>query len=183
MSGRSRRSRSPSSCVVNVVDLRRRLGQQRDIEIDLLFEEQVVVGSRTVEEPVVGSITVESIERGVSALGQVTFAWIGDCRRCLEPVGGRLDVVIDEIFQIAAPENSDLIDFDGETVDLGPIVRDAVALSLPLAPLCDDDCAGPDPERYPALTAEQREARDEAEAEADEVGDPRWAALKDLDLN
>ncbi|MEL7155156.1 MAG: DUF177 domain-containing protein [Actinomycetota bacterium] len=162
---------------MNVVDLRRRLGQRRQIDIDLLFDEQVVVGSRTVREPVVGQITIESIERGVSALGQVAFAWTGDCRRCLDPVGGRLDVVIDEIFQIGAPDDGDIINFDGETIDLGPVVGDAVALSLPLAPLCGSACAGPDPDRYPARTVEQLRAE-----QADE-GDPRWAALKDLDLN
>ncbi|MEM9134153.1 MAG: DUF177 domain-containing protein [Actinomycetota bacterium] len=181
MSGNPRRGRNPSSCIVNVVDLRRRLGQRRDIEIDLLFDEQVVVGSRTLQESVVGTITVESIERGVSALGEVSFAWAGECRRCLEPVGGRIDVLIDEIFQIDAPDDADIIDFDGEQIDLGPVIGDAIALSLPLAPLCGEDCAGPDPDRYPAKTADQHEA--DAAAEQASEGDPRWAALKDLDFN
>ncbi len=181
MSGGPRRGRNPSSCIVNVVDLRRRLGQRRDIDIDLLFEEQVIVGSRTLPEPVVGSVTVESIERGVSALGGVSFAWAGECRRCLEPVAGRIDVLIDEIFQVDAPDDADIIDFDGEQIDLGPVIADAVALSLPLAPLCGDDCAGPDPERYPAKTVDQHEA--DVAAESAVEGDPRWAALKDLDLN
>lgn len=181
MSGNPRRGRNPSSCIVNVVDLRRRLGQRREIDVDLLFPEQVVVGSRTVEEPVVGTITVESIERGVSALGEVSFAWAGECRRCLEPVEGRIDVTIDEIFQVNAPDDADIIDFDGEQIDLGPVIGDAIALSLPLAPLCAENCAGPDPERYPAKTVEQHEADVAAESATD--GDPRWAALKDLDLN
>ncbi len=166
---------------VNVTDLRRRLGQRREITVDLVIDEQVVVGSRTLSEPVTGSLTIESIERGVSVLGPVRFAWAGECRRCLEPVSGHLDIVIDEIFQVDAPDDSELIPFDGETVQLAPVITDAVALSLPLAPLCADDCAGPDPDRYPARTADEYEA-DQA-AEREETPDPRWAALDQLDLN
>ena len=172
-------SRREGRCAVHVADLRRRLGQRREVPIDLRLDEQVVVGSRTLPEPVVGSVVIESIERGVSALGQVAFAWAGDCRRCLEPVLGRIDVAIDEIFQVDAPEDSELIDFDGDTIDLGPVVRDAVALSLPLAPLCRSDCAGPDPDRYPARTVDEHEDA----ASADTPVDPRWAALDQLDFN
>ena len=169
----------PDTRTIHVGELRKRLGQRLDVAIDVILDEQVVVGSRTLPTPVVGSLVIESIERGVSAVGEIRFESEGDCRRCLEPVRGVIDVTIAEIFQVGAPPDSEIIDFDGETADLLPIVRDAVALSLPLAPLCDDDCAGPDPERYPALTAEQVAV---AEEEARPGLDPRWAALDDLDL-
>ena len=177
----------PRRHVVNVNDLRRRLGQRQEETVEMVLTRQVVVGSRTVRRPVSGSIVVESIERGVSAMGAVTFDWEGDCRRCLEVVVGVMEIDIAEIFQIGAPDDSDIIDFDGEQIDLVPVVRDAVALSLPLAPLCQDDCAGPDPDRYPALTVEGR-AEVEAETAGESgdgdgpAGDPRWAALAELDL-
>ncbi len=173
---------SPRRLLVNVADLRRRLGQRKEQAIEIVMARQVVVGSRTLERPVVGSVIVESIERGVSVLGQVVFAWEGDCRRCLEPVQGDIDVDLDEIFQVAAPPDSDIIDFDGDQIDLVPVVTDAVALSLPLAPLCGPDCAGPDPDRYPAVTVEQREQDLEAERRA-QGPDPRWSALDQLDLD
>lgn len=168
-------SGTPRRVKVNVADLRRRLGQRQEEAVDIILDPLVVVGSRTVEEPVVGSVTVESIERGVSVYGSVTFSWKGDCRRCLETVEDAVEVDIDEIFQVHAPDDSDLIDFDGDQIDLVPIVRDAVALSLPLAPLCREDCAGPDPDRYPAVT--------EDELEVESGPDPRWAALDQLDLD
>ena len=60
-----------------------------------------------------------------------------------------------------------------DEIDLGPLVRDALALGLPLAPLCREDCGGPHPEAYPV-----REGGVDGD---DEVGepprDPRWAAL------
>lgn len=172
---------TPARLIVNVMDLRRRLGQRRVEPIHVQLARQTVVGSRTADTPVIGEVTVESIERGVSVRGSVNFAWLGDCRRCLEETGGSMDIDIAEIFQIDAPEDSELIPFDGDQIDLVPLVRDAVLLSLPLAPLCGPDCAGPDPDRYPAMTVEQSEQQ-KAE-EAAEAPDPRWAALDQLKLD
>lgn len=174
----------PARLVVNVADLRRRLGQRRNEPIEVRLARQTVVAASTTEAPVTGEVVVESIERGVSVVGGVRFGWEGECRRCLEITGGELDVDIDEIFQIEAPEDSELLPLVGEQVDLVPLVREAVVLSLPLAPLCRDDCSGPDPDRYPALT---EEGLAEAEAEADAAAggpprDPRWAALDQLQL-
>ena len=172
----------PRRLLINVADLRRRLGQRKVEPIDIVLEPKVVVGSRTLEEPVVGAVTVESIERGVSVHGPVTFAWEGDCRRCLETVRGESRIEIDEIFQINAPDDGEILPLDGDQIDLVPVIGDAVALSLPLAPLCGQNCAGPDPDRYPAQTIDRRRREREAEV-ADEGPDPRWAALDQLDLN
>ncbi|MEM7274955.1 MAG: DUF177 domain-containing protein [Actinomycetota bacterium] len=170
----------PQRLMVNVSDLRRRLGQRRAEPVEIRLGPQTVVASRTTQDPVVGEVIVESIERGVSVTGSVRFRWAGECRRCLEDTGGELEVTIDEIFQVEAPEDSEIIDFDGIQIDLVPIIRDAVVLSLPLAPLCREDCAGPDPDRYPAVTEDAHEQEMAAEAAA--TPDPRWAALDQLDL-
>jgi uncharacterized protein len=166
----------PTRLVVNVVELRKRLGQRREVPIDVILARQEVLDSRTTAAPVLGSVTVESIERGVSLLGQVRFEWEGDCRRCLETVVGSVVADIDEICLVDAPADADIVDFDGDKLDLLPIVRDTVGLSLPLAPLCREDCPGPDPERFPAVTEEDLEAERSRP-------DPRWAALDRLRLD
>ncbi|MGI9595322.1 MAG: YceD family protein [Acidimicrobiales bacterium] len=171
---------TPARIVVNVADLRRRLGQRRVEPIEVRLAQQRVVGSRTTSESVRGEVIVESIERGVSTLGRVSFTWEGDCRRCLELTGGRLEIDIAEIFQIDAPDDSELIKLEGDQIDLVPVVRDAVLLSLPLVPLCRDDCAGPDPDRYPAMTVAEIEQLKAAETA--DTPDPRWAALEQLRL-
>jgi uncharacterized metal-binding protein YceD (DUF177 family) len=51
------------------------------------------------------------------------------------------------------------------------MVRDAVLLALPLSPLCEEACGGPDPEAHPVITADD---------EVVPLEDPRWAALKEL---
>lgn len=161
---------------INVADLRRRLGERRFVDIDLVLRPLEVVASRSAEQPVLGRLTIESIERGVTVTGQITFDWEGDCRRCLEPVGGSRTVDVMDIFQVGAPDDADEIsELVADTIDLVPVVRDSVLLGLPLAPLCRDDCVGPDPDRYPAITEDDLEQREKP-------ADPRWAALGDLDL-
>lgn len=162
---------------IHVGDLRQRLGQRITIEIDVLLEPLSVVSSKTTDAPVAGALVIESIERGVTVTGEVSFGWAGDCRRCIELVGGTETIHIFEIFQYGAPEDADIIDFDGEHVDLYPVVNDAVLTALPLVPLCSDDCRGPDPERYPAVSAHEHETR-----AATPKADPRWAALSELSL-
>lgn len=173
--------------LINVASLRRRLGQRQIEQFEVELEPQQVITSRTTPSPVSGEVTVESIERGVAVYGHVKFEWVGDCRRCLEPVSEWDTVELDEIFQIHAPAESDIIDFDGTQIDLVPALSDAVGLSLPLAPLCSDDCVGPDPDRYPSTTEAEREAAsgDESTRGSPEPNaqlDPRWAALDQLNL-
>ena len=170
----------PARLVVTVADLRRRLGQRRTEPIEVRLARQTVVASSTTDAPVVGEVVVESIERGVSVLGGVRFTWEGDCRRCLELTGGELGAEIDEIFQVGAADDGELLPLDGDQIDLVPLVREAVVLSLPLAPLCREDCPGPDPDRYPAMTEEQLGAGDDEGNGPPR--DPRWAALDQLQL-
>lgn len=165
---------------INVSDLRRRLGERRVVPIDVLLPVLEVIASRTTPDPVVGEITVESIERGVTVTGFIDMSWNGECRRCLDPVSGNDRVEIMDIYQVGAPDEVDeIVELVDDTIDLVPMVRDAALLGLPLAPLCRVDCAGPDPERYPTVTEEELE---EAAASAEKPPDPRWAALSDLDL-
>lgn len=180
MSDRSHERNPTVKHEINVSDLRRRLGERRIVPIDILLPQLEVIASRTTDEPILGEVTVESIERGVTVNGSIALSWEGECRRCLDPVGGKDDVEINDIYQVGAPDDVDEIsELVDDTIDLVPMVRDAALLGLPLAPLCSEDCAGPDPERYPTITEEQLEAE---RASAEKPPDPRWAALGDLDL-
>ncbi len=161
---------------VNVADLRRSLGSQREVEIDFVFESITVVSSRSTDAPIAGSVVIESIERGVSVFGSVSFEWEADCRRCLEIVAGQATAEIEESFLSPAPTDADAAELEDNTVDLVPVVQDAIGLAIPLAPLCRTDCAGPDPDRYPTKTEEQVEAERAAERQQD----PRWDSLSQL---
>jgi len=63
---------------------------------------------------------------------------------------------------------------DGDLLDLEPAFRDAVVLTLPMSPLCREDCPGLCAEcGVPLADAGPGHRHDEAT-------DPRWAALKQL---
>ena len=74
------------------------------------------------------------------------------------------------------PVDGETYPLEGDEVDLEPVVRDAVLLTLPLAPLCRPDCAGP----APTSSRWSWPARSPADAP---TRDPRWAALDELRLD
>lgn len=116
--------------------------------------------------------SVEAMTDGrVTTTGTVEAPWTGECRRCLEHVVGVVEVDVQEVFEDHPAADADTYALDGDRLDLEPMVRDAVLLALPLAPLCRPDCEGPDPDANPVGPA-----ADDAEPPTD----PRWDALKQL---
>lgn len=118
--------------------------------------------------------TVEAQGITVVVQGEARATWEGECRRCLAATGGEVAVGLREVFE-PVPVEGETFPLVDEQVDLEPVLREAFALALPSAPLCSDDCAGPDPEDHPVGGLVDRDA-DEPSAPAD----PRWAVLDQL---
>ena len=123
--------------------------------------------------------TIESIPEGVVVDATVTVPWNGECRRCLRDIDGTESVAIREIFE-SRPTEGDTWPLDGDELDLAPMLRDIVLLALPLAPLCSEDCQGPAPDLFPALTTDEDPSH--LGSDDDQPRDPRWAALDVLRL-
>lgn len=122
--------------------------------------------------------------------GYLTIA----CSRCVEPV--KLD--IDEQLRVTfmpkhempadddgeaaegeegaevGSEDLDLFPYEGEVVDLEPLLREQFVLAVPFAPLCREDCAG----LCPQCGTNKNTGACQCEAPID----PRLAALKGLKL-
>ena len=152
----------------HIAEIRRRVGERRPFSMAAPIEEAVVGSSRVADEPVRAECVLESVSGGITAVGTAHARWISECRRCLEPLGGDLDVDLDETFE-DHPTPGETYPIEGDAVDLGAMVREALLLALPLAPVCAEDCAGPAPEAFPVTV------------ESDEPPvDLRWAALDAL---
>ena len=117
-------------------------------------------------------LRVESYAGGLRARGTVRAPWHGVCRRCSTVVAGELVIAVAERFVRDPTPDDDAYAFDGEVVDLAPLVHDAVLLELPIAPLCAEDCAG----LCPTCGVD----RNEQSCECREERDPRWSTLDAL---
>ena len=157
------------SGMVDIAELRHRLGERLDVKLPVLHE-GLVVGSSRVEasDPLVVMLTLESVSGGLTATGQVRAHWHGVCRRCLDEIEG--DLVTDVLETLAdRPIEGESYPIRNNQVDLSDLARDAVLLDLPTAPLCSQDCAGPAAEEFPVTK--------EADIDLEPPRDPRWAAL------
>ncbi|MHB8682666.1 MAG: YceD family protein [Acidimicrobiales bacterium] len=113
-------------------------------------------------------VVLESVLGGVAVSGSVRAPWSGSCRRCLAPASGLVEVRVREHFTEGGDGEETYPLASGE-VDLEPMVRDAVLLDLPQAPLCRPDCLG----LCPWCGANRNEEACSCQAPRDE----RWAAL------
>ena len=163
--------------VVRVGDLLREPGSRRSVSESADLSPVEISSARTIpgtEQSL--DAEVMAMAGGVEVTGTVGFDWWGECRRCLDDVHGHSDVEFREVAQ-REPVDEDVYEIDGDLLDLQPLVRELVLANLPLAPLCAEDCSGPDPDRFPTTTEEAEEA---AAAEAGPAPDPRWSALDEL---
>ncbi|HXW38245.1 MAG TPA: YceD family protein, partial [Acidimicrobiales bacterium] len=103
-----------------------------------------------------------------------TAAWEGECRRCGGTVAGRATSAVREriVPEDSAEEDEDAYRMTADELDLEPLVRDAVLLELPLAPLCSGTCLG--------LCPRCGTNWNESPCDCRPLADPRWAALDQL---
>ncbi len=156
---------------VPVVELLRRPGNRRHLRLEVPVGGLTVVDSHVAEgEPVTVDVELEALTDGVVVTGVLSVAWESACRRCLRPVHGVATAVVREVFA-ERPVSDEQWAFDGEELDLEPMVRELLLLELPLAPLCREDCAG----LCPTCGADRNEG---ACGCAQRPVDPRWQALE-----
>jgi len=166
--------------VLDTRELGRRPGSQRedsrtvpapaDLGIEVL---RVPEGS-----PVELDWRLEAVMDGVLVTGSAQVGLEGECVRCLEPLDDTREVRFQELYlypddRSADTEDDEVRRLEGDLLDLEPVLRDAVVLSLPFQPLCREDC--------PGLCAEcGARLADDPDHAHDAPVDPRWAALAAL---
>ena len=112
-----------------------------------------------------------------------------NCARCLEPfdieVSGKFSIVIKKLpIGVPVPELTEeeenmeeehllYIEHDVAKLDISEYVRDAVILSMPLKPVCREDCRGL------CFTCGHNLNEEECGCER-KTSDPRWKALSEI---
>jgi len=168
-------------------DLPRRAGEMREHE--LTFDEHEPIGvpllSIPSDGPIYLDLRVEAVEQGVLATGAVSGTAIGECTRCLTPVSFEIDENFVELFhyqvdyrhkskskEIDVQDEDELMEMDGDLIDLDAPIRDALILNLPVNPLCSEDCEG-------LCQGCGLRWAELPEDHAHEASDIRWAGLTD----
>ena len=156
---------------LSVYDLLHRAGEMREHSIEVVVPERLGEGQVAVQAGAVLDLDVrlEGLHDGILVSATVTGTATGECSRCLKPIAEPVEVDIAELFAYDVDEAFDY-QVHEDHVDLEPVVRDAVVLSLPFQPVCRPDCPGLDP-----VTGERIE--DIPDYQPREGVDPRWSAL------
>jgi len=137
--------------------------------------------------PIEGVVNLARTNRGVLVNAPLRTAIAGTCSRCLIDLEIPLDLRIAEevlpsidvatggpLDRTAEPDVVRLTDH--HELELEPLVREAVSLAEPIAPLCRDDC--------PGLCIECGERLGPGHARhADDDVDPRLAALRGFQVD
>ena len=132
--------------------------------------------------PVDGRVRISRTNRGLLVNGSIRTSLALACSRCLKPIDLALDLRLDEealpaldivtgrpLDPTIEPEIVRLTDH--HEIDLEPLVREAILLAEPIAPLCRPDCPGLCPVCGESLEAGPHD-------HADLPIDPRLEALR-----
>ncbi len=158
---------------VNVADLVQRPGARRREGLRApLGDLRVVDSAVPADAEVAVEAVLEWVSEGILASGSVSAPWVGDCRRCLGPVTGDTRVDFRELFE-EQPREGESYRLAGDFIDMEPLVREALLLDLPLAPVCSPDCKGLCPNCGADLNLGPCGCPPAA-------SDPRWSALDAL---
>ena len=162
--------------IVNVAQLLKEpVGAARSLDVHL---DRFELDTELTARDVTATVRLTRIETGILAEGEVSGVVELECVRCLErylqPFRGEIDgeyrpsIDVRTGYPLALPDDSDIFVIDNNhELDLNELLRQVVVVSLPMQPLCREDCPG-------IIT----EVRDEAESPDDT--DERLAVLRKL---
>ncbi|WP_130865709.1 YceD family protein [Acidipropionibacterium timonense] len=177
MNTNHRRPDASADLHVETSALRRQAGQM--IRVQRSLPAPADLGVDMIAVPEGSSIDIdlrlESVVEGILVTGTAEVVLEGECSRCLTPIEGHRAFDLQELYFYPDREaEEDVLRVgDDDTVDLDPVLRDAVVLNLPFNPLCQPDCLGLCPDCGVNLN-------DDPDHDHGDRIDPRWAALQEF---
>ncbi len=123
-------------------------GEMTNLAFENLDEKQF-----TMQSPVLFELLVTKQDDSVRITGPVKSTVTLTCSRCLEEFACSFDTHLD--IELAPKgllphstevelraDDLDIYYYEGDEIDLNPLIYDEVLLNLPTRPLCREDCAG-----------------------------------------
>jgi uncharacterized protein len=160
---------------IDVSDLLERPGSSRPLHVEEPIDGLATELARVPEDrPVRGDLLLESVVEGVLVRGPLSGVMVVSCARCLKPIEVPFRFDVQELFAIGATGEDDEYPLSEGELDLEPMIRDTVVLSMPFAPLCRPGCLG--------LCGRCGGDRNLGECTCPPEVDERWSVLTGLDL-
>jgi uncharacterized protein len=129
---------------IDVRDLVGRYGTSRTEQVSGSIDDLATeLAGLSEDTPVTGELVLESLEEGILATGRLQGALSLRCARCLKEFEQGFSVGLRELFVPYPHEDSDEYPLDPEGfLDPHQMLRDAIGVELPFAPVCRPDCRG-----------------------------------------
>lgn len=110
------------------------------------FEQEAM----TLASPIMVRVKLDRTGQRVMVKGPVSTTFRLVCSRCLDEFEQPIADILYTVFSprnqaVKKDEGTGSIDeeyYDGEEIDIWPVLKDNLLLSLPLKPVCRDDCRG-----------------------------------------
>jgi uncharacterized protein len=151
-------------------------GKSFDFPIRAAWMRAALENTQVAEGGADGALSLRLSKSGTDVVvtGTLKADLVVPCARCLEPakVAIRENVSALAVPSAAmreagpgdedgdlAPEQADMIPYDGETLVLDGLVRDELLLGVPMIPLCSEGCAGISPRSGEAPVEESIDPR------------------------
>lgn len=173
-------------------------GSHRDYEFE---QDRLQLTEEEGEKPeeatnIKGEVRLTKVRHDILAQGRAEAEVVLECVRCLRDFDQHVEVELEDIYHPTIDlltglpvkteipeEEADLKLDDNHLLNLGEALRQQILVSLPINPVCGDDCPG-----YQATldrinsssTLPDSDEAEEAEEEADTPVDKRWSALSKL---
>ena len=156
-----------SAFVISCEDLPRRAGEMRQYELSITDHEPVGIPLVAIptDGPIDLDLRLEAVSQGVLVTATVAGEAIGECTRCLDEVVFFVQEEFQELYhyeidhrlkkkrsersekkEIIVEDEDEILEMQGDFIDLEGAIRDALILNLPINPLCSDSCEGLCPE-------------------------------------
>lgn len=127
------------------------------------------------DQPIRAELLVEVVVEGILVSGRVGGAWGLRCARCLTDFDGSFDVDVHALFVPEPDPDAEDYPLDVDVgLDVEQMIRDALGVEMPFAPLCRPACAG--------LCETCGGDRNLGECPGHTPADPRFAVLSQLQL-
>jgi uncharacterized protein len=186
-------TKSSNPFILNTHELPRRAGELKEYELDIAAPTRIGVPLIAIPEGdiIEADVRLESVTEGVLLSAEIYAVAIGECIRCLDTVEVVIDRRIQELYRYEPTNDKgrkkkrddedvdldmeDELQMEGDLMNLEIPIIDAIILTLPVNPLCSEECLGLCPdcgEKWATLP----------EDHAHEVIDARWSGLENLDF-